>query len=80
MGQTDNANGDANFDSVVNGGDLAVWETQYATPPPLAAAAAANAVPEPDSSALCLLAFVLIFSHRAHRVEYEVFPFSLRSL
>jgi hypothetical protein len=77
MGQTDNANGDANFDSVVNGGDLDVWETQYGMPPPLAAAAV---VPEPDSSALCLLAFVLIFSHRDHRVEYEVFPFSLRSL
>lgn len=48
------AEGDANGDGVINGADLAIWETQYGGPPPLAAVAAA--VPEPTALLLLQLA------------------------
>ena len=52
-GQTDNSNGDANGDGTVGTADLAIWETQYATSPTVAAAAA---VPEPSSALLLVVA------------------------
>jgi hypothetical protein len=51
--QTDNSNGDANFDGTVDGDDLAVWETQYGTTGLLTAPTVA--VPEPSSALLALI-------------------------
>ena len=46
-GQVNNSNGDANADGTVDNLDLADWETQYGSPPPLSSSMAA--VPEPTS-------------------------------
>lgn len=48
---TTHAEGDANGDTIVNGADLAVWESQYGAVP---LAAAVAAVPEPTSLLLTL--------------------------
>ncbi len=61
-GQTDNSNGDANFDGSVNSADLAVWENQYGTVVPLTAANAA--VPEPGSAMLVFAGGLLLAGRR----------------
>ena len=55
------AKGDANGDDFINDADLAVWEAQYGSPPPLAAI---GAVPEPTTSALALAALCLAIGRR----------------
>ena len=50
-GQTDNSNGDANFDGVVGTADLAIWETQYGAAPLIADI---STVPEPSCVFLLL--------------------------
>ena len=59
-GQTDNSNGDANFDHVVNALDLTVWETQFGTGSLVGIGSSLSAVPEPKEvillgTALCVL-------------------------
>ena len=61
-GQPNKSTGDANGDGDVNDLDLAIWETQYGTIPPLAGVAA---VPEPASLALILLATCGVMGSRA---------------
>ena len=56
------ANGDANGDDLINDADLAVWEAQYGSAPPLSAVSAA--VPEPTTSALALAALCLVMGRR----------------
>ena len=51
---TTHAEGDANFDGVVNSADLGAWQNQYGAPPNLAAVVS---VPEP-ATASQLLAFL----------------------
>lgn len=54
-GQTNNSNGDANFDGVVNGDDLLAWENAYGLPMLITAvSAAAVAVPEPATGLMML--------------------------
>ncbi len=50
------AEGDANDDHLVNAADLAIWESQYGSAPPLQAIAA---VPEPASMGLVMLALLI---------------------
>jgi hypothetical protein len=73
MGQSDNSNGDANFDGTVNGADLAVWEAQYGSPPPVSAV---TTVPEPASTALFTVATLLFFaaqrSRRVRRLGFDL--------
>ena len=56
------ANGDANGDDQINDADLAVWEAQYGSAPPLSAVSAA--VPEPTTCTLALAALCLAMSRR----------------
>ncbi len=62
-GQVDNSNGDADFDGTVAAADLAVWNTQYGGPPPLAAV---SAVPEPTS--ILLLGLGVLVASRCRRL------------
>ncbi|MCH7751481.1 MAG: PEP-CTERM sorting domain-containing protein, partial [Planctomycetes bacterium] len=60
------AEGDANGDSIVNEADLAVWEAQYGSPPPLSAPlSVSSTVPEPASAVLVLLGLAWLGRCRA---------------
>lgn len=60
------AEGDANFDGVVDGADLAAWEAQYGTNVNLLSSI--SSVPEPGSAVLVLLGSMMPFtSSRNHR-------------
>jgi hypothetical protein len=62
------ANGNANGDNVIDGADLAIWRTQFAT-----AVGAAAAVPEPATAAILLLGLAAL---RRRRRSCEPFPAS----
>jgi len=51
---TTHAEGDADFNDVVDGSDLEIWESQYGGPPPVRAAVAT--IPEPASGFLSAIA------------------------
>jgi hypothetical protein len=55
------AQGDANHDGNIDGDDLAIWETQYNTPPPLGGLAA---VPEPSVVALVVWGLLAVARRR----------------
>lgn len=55
------ANGNANGDHLIDAADLAIWETQYGSPPPVSAFAA---VPEPTTATLALAALCLAMGRR----------------
>jgi alpha-amylase len=48
--------GDADLNGVINGNDLSVWQAAYRNASPVANAAVSVAVPEPNTSALVILA------------------------
>ncbi len=56
--------GDANHNGTIDGADLAIWETQYGNPPPLANLAT---VPEPQAVALLLCGLLALSRHRQQR-------------
>lgn len=55
-GQTNNTNGDANFDGTVNGADLSVWESQYGLS---VTESTISRVPEPKSLALVVIGAIV---------------------
>ncbi len=62
-GQTNNSNGDANFNGTVGAEDLAVWKNQYGTSGPFLGVA--TAVPEPGlSTSIFINSFLVVFSIR----------------
>lgn len=61
---------DANFDLATNGADFLIWQRQYK--PSAQVSTAAVAVPEPRSSLMIVLAFVVALSTRAGRLGAPV--------
>lgn len=62
-GQTDNSNGDANFDGIIDGADVAIWNNQYGNAPPLSGNV--SAVPEPTTVVLLsMTSLTMLLSRR----------------
>ena len=61
-GQTDNSNGDANFDGIIDGADVAIWNSQYGTSPLISSA---TTVPEPTTVVLlAMTSLTMLFPRR----------------
>lgn len=65
-GQTDNSNGDANFDGIIDAADVAIWNTQYGSAPPLTSNVAA--VPEPTTAVLLTMTSLTMLSFRRRKI------------